>query len=137
MVSSAFVVFIRSQMTTYEQHILRILSEVGPKGISLGLLAKHVYNLSSGLFTNVVYDDVYRVVQQYLLSHSVHPRDLVERMEKRGYYRLNANAGEAAQQLILCFSTDMEEEEEQLFTSSLSNQDTSLSLFNFDDEENI
>ncbi len=137
MVSSAFVVFIRSQMTTYEQHILRILSEVGPKGISLGLLAKHVYNLSSGLFTNVVYDDVYRVVQQYLLSHSVHPRDLVERMEKRGYYRLNANAGEAAQQLILCFSTDKEEEEEQLFTSSLSNQDTSLSLFNFDDEENI
>ncbi len=137
MVSSAFVVFIRSQMTTYEQHILRILSEVGPKGISLGLLAKHVYNLSSGLFTNVVYDDVYRVVQQYLLSHSVHPRDLVERMEKRGYYRLNASVGEAAQQLILCFSTDNEEEEEQLFTSSLSNQDTSLSLFNFDDEENI
>ena len=137
MVSSAFVVFIRSQMTTYEQHILRILSEVGPKGISLGLLAKHVYNLSSGLFTNVVYDDVYRVVQQYLLSHSVHPRDLVERMEKRDYYRLNASAGEAAQQLILCFSTDNEEEEELLFTSSLSNQDTSLSLFNFDDEENI
>lgn len=124
-------------MTTYEQHILRILSEVGPKGISLGLLAKHVYNLSSGLFTNVVYDDVYRVVQQYLLSHSVHPRDLVERMEKRGYYRLNASVGEAAQQLILCFSTDNEEEEELLFTSSLSNQDTSLSLFNFDDEENI
>ncbi|MBS7285066.1 MAG: hypothetical protein KIG89_06375 [Prevotella sp.] len=124
-------------MTTYEQHILRILSEVGPKGISLGLLAKHVYNLSSGLFTNVVYDDVYRVVQQYLLSHSVHPRDLVERMEKRGYYRLNASAGEAAHQLILCFSTDNEEEEELLFTSSLSNQDTSLSLFNFDDEENI
>ncbi|MDY6093343.1 MAG: hypothetical protein SPI57_09200 [Prevotella sp.] len=124
-------------MTTYEQHILRILSEVGPKGISLGLLAKHVYNLSSGLFSNVVYDDVYRVVQQYLLSHSVHPRDLVERMEKRGYYRLNASAGEAAQQLILCFSTDNEEEEELLFTSSLSNQDTSLSLFNFDDEENI
>ena len=124
-------------MTTYKQHILRILSEVGPKGISLGLLAKHVYNLSSGLFTNVVYDDVYRVVQQYLLSHSVHPRDLVERMEKRGYYRLNASAGEAAQQLILCFSTDNEEEEELLFTSSLSNQDTSLSLFNFDDEEHI
>ena len=124
-------------MTTYEQHILRILSEVGPKGISLGLLAKHVYNLSSGLFTNVVYDDVYRVVQQYLLSHSVHPRDLVERMEKRGYYRLNASAGEAAQQLILCFSTDNEEEEELLFTSSLSNQDTPLSLYNFDDEENI
>lgn len=124
-------------MTTYEQHILRILSQVGPKGISLGLLAKHVYNLSSGLFTNVIYDDVYRVVQQYLLSHSVHPRDLVERMEKRGYYRLNASAGEAAQQLILCFSTDNEEEEELLFTSSLSNQDTSLSLFNFDDEENI
>ena len=89
------------------------------------------------MFTNVVYDDVYRVVQQYLLSHSVHPRDLVERMEKRGYYRLNASAGEAAQQLILCFSTDNEEEEELLFTSSLSNQDTSLSLFNFDDEENI
>ena len=124
-------------MTTYEQHILRILSEVGPKGISLGLLAKHVYNLSSGLFTNVIYDDVYRIVQQYLLSHSVHPRDLVERMEIRGYYSLNASAGEAAQQLILCFSTDNEEEEELLFTSSLSNQDTSLSLFNFDDEENI
>ena len=55
---------------TYEQQILHILSEVGERGISVSLLAKHVYNLNCTLFSQPDLQEVKQFVQQYLLKNS-------------------------------------------------------------------
>ena len=110
---------------TYDRQILRILSDVGDKGISVQLLAKHVYNQNSTLFFSPDLSEIHAYVQQYLLKNSKSPSSLIESMERRGYYRLNTNNADA-QQLMLDFreQTSIEEEKEET-----SQQDLSLDLF--------
>ena len=43
---------------TYDRQILRILSDVGEQGISVQLLAKHVYNQNVSLFYTPDMDDI-------------------------------------------------------------------------------
>ena len=74
---------------TYDRQILRILTAVGEKGISVQLLAKHVYNQNSTLFYTPDLSEIRSYVQQYLLKNSKLPSSLIESMEQRGYYRLN------------------------------------------------
>jgi hypothetical protein len=110
---------------TYDRQILRILTDVGDRGISVQLLAKHVYNLNSTLFYTPDLSEIHTYVQQYLLKNSKSPSSLIESMEQRGYYRLNTKNNADAQQLMLDFkepSTDEEKEEKP-------QPDLSLDLF--------
>lgn len=112
---------------TYEQQILHILSEVGERGISVSLLAKHVYNLNCTLFSQPDLQEVKQFVQQYLLKNSKSSLSLIESTGRRGYYRLNTQNNADARQLMLEFreeEIEMEEVEEKK-----PKQDLSLSLF--------
>ena len=80
----------------YEQHILQILSDVGKRGISVSLLAKHVYNMSSTLFSKPEFDDVLREVRNFVLRNTRSKKGLLEHTNHWGYYRLNSRGIAAA-----------------------------------------
>ena len=110
---------------TYDRQILRILTDVGDKGISVQLLAKHVYNQNSTLFFSPDLSEIHAYIQQYLLKNSKSPSSLIESMERRGFYRLNTQNNADARQLVLEFreQSPVEEKEEK------PQQDLSLDLF--------
>ena len=91
---------------TYDKQILRILTDVGDKGISIRLLSKHVYNMNLTLFYVPDLDEIYTYVQRYLRKNSRTPSSLIEHMERRGYYRLNTRNNADARQLLLEFSEE-------------------------------
>ena len=109
----------------YEQQILRILTDVGERGISVALLAKHIYNLNCTLFVQPDLQDVRQQVQQYLLKNSKSAQSLIESTGRRGYYRLNTEGSADARQLLLQFRDEKEEETEE----EKPQQDLSLDLF--------
>lgn len=110
---------------TYDKQILKILSDVGEQGISVQLLAKHVYNQNVSLFFTPDMEEIRSYVQQYLLKNSRSIISLVESMERRGYYRLNTQNNADARQLMISFheETCTEEKEEKPV------KDLSLDLF--------
>lgn len=110
----------------YEKQILRILLDVGARGISVKKLAKHVYNHSCTLFFQPDFQEVHRYVQQYLISHSRSEKSLIEHTGQRGYYRLNTRNTKAMDQLLLDFSDHADIEAEK---SEKPDVDLSLSLF--------
>ena len=110
----------------YEQQILKILTEVGERGISVQLLAKHIYNLNCTLFSQPNLPDVHQQVQQYLLRNSKSAASLIESTGRRGYYRLNTQNSADARQLMLQFRDDDPVEETE---NEKPRQDLSLSLF--------
>ena len=112
---------------TYDRQILRILTDVGDRGISVQLLAKHVYNQNSTLFYTPDLSEIHSYVQQYLLKNSKSPSSLIESMEQRGYYRLNTSQNADARQLMLDFKEQSSEEEKE----ERPKQDLSLNLFDF------
>ena len=97
-------------MTTYYKFIIDILLKMGDRGISLRNLVVNVYNRSCTFFFSPKYDDVYKYVQQYLLKNSRTPSSLIERMDTRGYYRLNKQS-KVAEQLLLDYSQEENQEE--------------------------
>ena len=110
---------------TYDRQILQILTDVGDKGISVQLLAKHVYNLNSTLFYTPDLTEIRTYVQQYLLKNSKSSLSLIEATGKRGYYRLNAQNNADARQLMIKFQEDHQPEEKE----EKPVVDLSLSLF--------
>ena len=110
----------------YERHILKILSLVGDRGISVQLLSKHVYNLNCTLFHQPDLQDIHQQVQQYLLRNSKSPHSLIESTGRRGYYRLNTRNSADARQLMLDFHDEVPAEETE---NEKPQQDLSLSLF--------
>jgi hypothetical protein len=113
----------------YEQQILKILTDVGGRGISVSLLAKHVYNMNCTLFSQPDLQEVHLQVRQFLLRNSKSPQSLVESTGRRGYYRLNTQGSAYARQLMLDFRDDEPEEDSE---SEKPRQDLSLSLFGDD-----
>jgi hypothetical protein len=111
----------------YEQQILHILSEVGERGISVSLLAKHVYNLNCTLFSQPDLQDIKQFVQQYLLKNSKSSLSLIESTGRRGYYRLNTQNNADARQLMFEFRE--EEIKQEVIEEEKPQQDLSLSLF--------
>lgn len=111
----------------YEQQILHILSEVGERGISVSLLAKHVYNLNCTLFYQPDLQEIKQFVQQYLLKNSKSSLSLIESTGRRGYYRLNTQNNADARQFMLVFRE--EEIEVERAEEETPQQDLSLSLF--------
>lgn len=87
----------------YDEQILRILLDVGVRGISTKKLAKHVYNHFCTFFHQPDFNEVYRYVHNYLKRNSRTQQGMVEHAERWGHYRLNIKA-KAAQQLMLKFS---------------------------------
>lgn len=112
---------------TYDKQIQRILAEVGMRGISVQSLAKHVYNQNNTLFSSSNWEEVYSYVRQYLLRNSKSPYSLIERTERRGYYRLNTKGSDDARQLVLNFRDEQTEQEEP--HEELPQKDCSLDLF--------
>lgn len=110
---------------TYDRQILRILTDVGDRGISVQLLAKHVYNQNSTLFFSPDLSEIHAYVQQYLLKNSKSPSSLIESMEQRGCYRLNTGHNADARQMMLEFREQSSEEEKE----EKPQQDLSLDLF--------
>jgi hypothetical protein len=109
---------------TYDRQIQQILTEVGERGINVQLLAKHLYNMNSTLFSSPNLEDIRSYVQQYLLKNSKSPQSLIESTGRRGYYRLNTRNNADARQLILEFREPVAEEKEER-----PSVDLSLSLF--------
>ena len=110
---------------TYDRQILKILSDVGEQGISVQLLAKHVYNQNVSLFYTPDMDEIRSYVQQYLLRNSKSSQSLIESTGRRGYYRLNSEGSADARQLLLQFREELVEEKEE----EKPPQDLSLDLF--------
>ena len=98
---------------TYDRQILQILTEVGERGISVQLLAKHLYNLNCTLFSSPDLEEIRSYVQQYLLKNSKSAQSLIESTGRRGYYRLNTENNANARQLMLAFREPMAEEKEE------------------------
>ena len=105
---------------TYDQQILKILTEAGERGISVQTLAKHVYNMNCTFFFQPDYEDIRSYVQQYLLRNSKSAQSLIDSTGRRGYYRLNTTGSADAQQLMLQFRDEKEEKVEEKPRKDLS-----------------
>ena len=110
---------------TYDQQILKVLTEAGERGVSVQAVAKHVYNMNCTFFTQPDYEEIRSYVQQFLLKNSKSNLSLIENTGRRGYYRLNTTGSADARQMMLLFREEKtgnnEEEKPQ--------QDLSLDLF--------
>lgn len=110
---------------SYDQQILKILTEAGERGISVQNISRHVYNLNCTFFHQPDYEEVRNYVQQYLLKNSKSQQSLIESTGQRGYYRLNTTGSKDAQQLMLLFRDDIVNDDVQ----PSAQQDLSLDLF--------
>lgn len=110
---------------TYDQQILKILTEAGERGIGVQTIAKHIYNMNRTFFFQPDFEEIRTYVQQYLLRNSKSQQSLIESTGRRGYYRLNTSGSDDARQLMLQFTDRQEEKEEE----KPQVQDLSLSLF--------
>lgn len=109
---------------TYDQQILKILTEADERGISVQAIAKHVYNMNLSFFNTPDYEEIRTYVQQFLLKNSKSNLSLIENTGRRGYYRLNTKGSADARQMMLQFRDEQEEKEEEK-----PQQDLSLDLF--------
>ncbi len=109
--------------TSYDDTILKVLTEAGKEGLSVQKIAHHVFNASNTFFETVSLEEVHRYVQQYLLRNSRHSDSIIESTGTRGIYRINEKSS-ASQQLMLMFS-----DEEPQAENPKPVIDQSLSLF--------
>ena len=109
---------------TYDQQILKILTEADERGISVQAIAKHVYNMNLSFFNTPDYEEIRTYVKQFLLKNSKSNLSLIENTGRRGYYRLNTKGSADARQMMLQFREEQEENEEEK-----PQQDLSLDLF--------
>lgn len=112
---------------TYDQQILKVLTEAGEYGVSVQAVAKHVYNMNCTFFTQPDYEEIRSYVQQFLLRNSKSSLSIIENTGRRGYYRLNTTGSADARQMMLQFREETVEEKEE----EKPQQDLSLDLFNF------
>lgn len=110
---------------TYDQQILKVLTEAGEGGVSVQAIAKHVYNMNYTFFFQPDYEEIRTYVQQYLLRNSKSAQSIIESTGRRGYYRLNTEGSADARQMMLQFREERVEEKEE----EKPQQDLSLSLF--------
>lgn len=116
----------------YEEQILRILLDVGVRGISIKMLTKHVYNFSCTLFYQPEYSEVYRAVQRYVYGHSRRRGAMLTPTGVWGRYRLTPSGKARAQQICQKSGLLREPEtdgSEDGGEEASPSQDLSLSLF--------
>lgn len=112
---------------SYAQEIIQILLKAPGDGLSAGKISKHVFNAQNTFFESVPYEQVHAQVLAFLQRQSKRPESPIERMDRRGYYRLNPDPLISRQ---LCIDFDVPEpantdDEEEPRPSP----DLSLSLF--------
>ena len=73
----------------YERQILQILIEVGDRGISAQLLAKHVYNMNVSFFATPDLNEIKNYVRNFVIRNSKSSKSLLEKTGRWGFYRLN------------------------------------------------
>ena len=110
---------------SYDQQILKILTEAGERGISVQNISRHVYNLNCTFFHQPDFEEVRSYVQQYLLKNSKSQQSLIENTGQRGCYRLNTSGSTDAQQLMLQFREETVKNDEE----PTPQEDMSLDLF--------
>ena len=110
---------------SYDQQILKVLTEAGERGVSVQAVAKHVYNMNCTFFIQPDYEEIRSYVQQFLLRNSKSNQSLIESTGRRGYYRLNTEGSADARQLMLQFREEQAGEKEE----EKPQQDLSLDLF--------
>ncbi len=116
---------------TYDKYILSVLTKAGTAGITISNLVRHVYNMDRTLFTSPQLDEVDRSVRRFIRRNTGTPQSLVERMERRGFYRLNVSRQVSASQLMLKFeahTANNTADNEQTDEPS-RHEDRSLNLF--------
>ena len=106
----------------FDNKILQFLTEAGEDGLSVQKISRHVFNECNTFFETILFEDVHRYVQSFLLRNSKNPDSMIEKTGERGFYRLNPDNQES-RQLMLLFHDDTPEE------TSKPNEDLSLSLF--------
>ena len=112
---------------TYDQQILKVLTEAGERGIGVQTISKHVYNMNCTVFVQPDFEEIRSYVQQYLLKNSKSPQSLIESTGRRGYYRLNTTGSTDAQQMMLQFMEESAEKNQE--SADKSDVDLSLDLF--------
>ncbi len=113
---------------TYDQQILNVLLQAGDRGLSVQAIVKHVYNMNRTFFQQPDYEELHNYVQQYLLKNSKSAQSLIENAGQRGRYRLNTSGSQDAQQLVLQFRDEPQDD-----APVVPQKDLSLSLFDFDE----
>lgn len=98
---------------TYDQQILKVLTEAGEGGVSVQAIAKHVYNMNCTFFFQPDYEEIRTYVQQYLLRNSKSAQSIIESTGRRGYYRLNTEGSADARQMMLQFREERVEEKKR------------------------
>ena len=110
----------------YDQQILQLFANVGRRGISVHLLAKHVYNMNCTLFYQPDLQDVIRLTRNFVVRKSSGRQPLLERTGRRGYYRLNGKGQSVARQMLADNETGTDDTDS---AAEKPPQDFSLSLF--------
>ena len=110
----------------YDKEIISVLTEAGSEGLSIGKIARHVFNACNSMFDVLSFKDVHAYVAQYLQRNSKNCNSVIARTEKRGVYRLNYDSQEV-RQLMLQFSDDAAHKEEE--DTARMQEDGSLWLF--------
>ena len=110
-----------------DKQILEILTRAGERGLSVQAISKHVYNMNRTFFSTPDMEEIKSYVQQYLLKNSKSAQSLIERTERRGYYRLNKNSADARHLMLEFRNTRIQEVAED--KEEKPQTDFSLSLF--------
>lgn len=112
----------------YKQQVLKILFDVGERGMSAALLSKHVYNLNCTLFFQPDVDEIRRWVWSFLQRNAHSRRPLIERTDRHGYYRLSKRGVIFMRQQQLSMY-NVEQADENEAGTVKKNTDTSPGLF--------
>ena len=55
------------RIVTYDQQILKVLTEAGDKGLSMKAISMHVFNMNNTFFVSPDFEEIRTYVKQYLL----------------------------------------------------------------------
>ena len=105
----------------YDRQILQVLTNVGRRGISVHLLAKHVYNMNCTLFYQPDLQEVTRQTRNFVVRKSSGSSPWLEKAGRWGYYRLNSRGQGVARQMLADDREELPDEKPP--------QDLSLNLF--------
>ena len=95
----------------YKQQVLRILLDVGQRGMSAALLSRHVYNLNTTFFFQPDIDEIRRKVWAFLQRNAHSRRPLVEHTDRHGYYRLSRRGIIYTRKMLASLSDDIHSDE--------------------------
>lgn len=108
-----------------DEEIYRVLAMVGQRGLTVKKISLHVHNACNNLFESISYGEVYSYVKDFLYRTSMKRQSCIERMGKRGLYRLKDAQDDP--QLNFCYGEEGQDEPPQ--TDGVSVDESYPSLF--------